>query len=103
MHEASAFLGRNGPYSTAFQSRLPDFHYRLFRVQRNCWPQETLFYTYNTNSIVFITGLYNYPPMSDVETGESKGTFATLTRSSNELLTDIHNSGASQFNTTFLG
>jgi putative SOS response-associated peptidase YedK len=43
--------------------------------------------------LFFMAGLYNYPPLPDVETGEIKGTFSMLTRSSNELLTDIHNSG----------
>jgi putative SOS response-associated peptidase YedK len=43
--------------------------------------------------LFFMAGLYNYPPLPDMETGEIKGTFSMLTRASNELLTDIHNSG----------
>lgn len=44
-------------------------------------------------SLFFMAGLYNYSPIPDVETGESKGTFTMFTRKSNSLLTEIHNSG----------
>jgi putative SOS response-associated peptidase YedK len=44
-------------------------------------------------AVFFIAGLYHYSPVPDVETGECKGTFTLLTQPSNELLTEIHNSG----------
>ena len=39
------------------------------------------------------TGLYNYSPLPDMETGELTGTFAIITRDANSLMAKIHNSG----------
>lgn len=41
----------------------------------------------------FLLGFYNYSPIPDVETGESKGTFTIITREANSLMQQIHNHG----------
>jgi putative SOS response-associated peptidase YedK len=44
-------------------------------------------------SLFFLLGLYNYSPIPDIETGELKGTFGIVTRSSNTVMSQIHNHG----------
>jgi putative SOS response-associated peptidase YedK len=51
------------------------------------------FITVNNEPIFCMAGLYNYSPLPDKDTGEMVGTFSILTRSANELLQTIHNSG----------
>jgi len=43
--------------------------------------------------IFCFAGLYNYPPIPDVETGEAIGTFTVITREANPLMAKIHNGG----------
>jgi len=66
------------------------FEHKELEGQKNKQPY---FIRMKEASLFPIAGLYNYSPFADVETGEMKGTFTMLTRKSNELLTDIHNSG----------
>lgn len=44
-----------------------------------------------------IPGLYHYPNLADVETGEIVGTFTLITRGANEVMSMIHNSGDQAF------
>jgi putative SOS response-associated peptidase YedK len=47
--------------------------------------------------LTFIAGLWCYAPIPNVETGEVRITFTLITRSANELLMKIHNSGDNPF------
>lgn len=50
------------------------------------------------NRTVFcLPGLYHYPNIADVETGEITGTFTLVTRGGNSLMKQIHNSGEQAF------
>ena len=40
-----------------------------------------------------LPGLWNYSPIADPETGDMKATFTLITRSANELMSQIHNGG----------
>lgn len=43
--------------------------------------------------VFFLPGLYNYSPIANPETGELPGTFTLITRTANEVMSNIHNSG----------
>lgn len=43
--------------------------------------------------IFFIAGLWGYSHIPDVETGELPGTFTVITRSANQVMSQIHNGG----------
>ena len=42
---------------------------------------------------LLLPGFYNYSPNADPETGEMTGTFSIITRSANEIMSQIHNDG----------
>lgn len=44
-----------------------------------------------------LPGLFHYAPVPDAETGEARGTFTLITRSANEIMKKIHNSGTNAF------
>ena len=62
-----------------FKNKIP-YHVRLKKRNLFCIP-----------------GLYHYPNIADVETGEITGTFTLVTRAANSLMAQIHNSGDQAF------
>jgi putative SOS response-associated peptidase YedK len=44
-----------------------------------------------------LPGLYHYPNIADVETGEITGTFTVITRAANSVMAQIHNGGENAF------
>ncbi len=58
------------------------------------WKNKVPYYIKLANrSNFFLLGFYNYSPIPDIETGESKGTFTVVTREANSLMKSIHNDG----------
>jgi putative SOS response-associated peptidase YedK len=62
------------------------------------WKNKVPYHVQLKNRDVFaLPGLYHYPNRADAETGEVTGTFTIITRSANDLMKQIHNSGEQAF------
>lgn len=62
------------------------------------WKKKVPYHVRLRNRPMFaLPGLYHYPHIADVETGEVTGTFTVITRPANALMQQIHNGGDNAF------